>query len=112
MILPIKTVSEQNKREHWAKANRRHRAQHDAAYLHAKAAGTQALRTFPATISMTRIAPCRLDSDNLAYACKWVRDGLAKALEIDDGDERVTWTYDQRKGAPREYAVEIQVTHG
>lgn len=31
-------------------------------------------------------------------------------LGLNDRDPRVTWTYDQRKGGVREYAVEITIT--
>lgn len=37
----------------------------------------------------------RLDSDNLANACKPLRDEIADWLGVDDGDERVRWQYGQ-----------------
>jgi hypothetical protein len=30
----------------------------------------------------------------------------------DDRDPRVAWAYGQRKGVPKEYAVEITITEG
>ena len=52
-------------------------------------------------ILITRIAPRKLDDDNLAYACKAIRDGVALAIGIDDGDPRLEWEYDQsRFGGP------------
>ena len=52
-------------------------------------------------ILITRIAPRQLDDDNLAYACKAIRDGVALAIGIDDGDPRLKWEYDQsRFGGP------------
>jgi len=61
-------------------------------------------------ITLTRIAPRRLDpGDNLNSSMKAVRDGIADALGIDDGDARLTWKYAQRKGNPKEYAVEVEV---
>jgi hypothetical protein len=50
-----------------------------------------------------------LDDDNLRGATKSCRDGVADWLGINDNDERVVWLYQQRKGAPREYAVEVTV---
>lgn len=49
------------------------------------------------TIGLLRIAPRKLDSDNLAAAFKGVRDGVADALGVDDGDERISWLYEQRR---------------
>lgn len=60
------------------------------------------------TVRIVRIGPRKLDSDNCAGACKHVRDGIADAIGIDDGDPRYTWIYDQEKG--REYSVRITVT--
>lgn len=39
----------------------------------------------------------KLDSDNLPGAFKHVRDGMADALGIDDGDARLAWSYAQVK---------------
>jgi hypothetical protein len=60
-----------------------------------------------ATITLTRIAPKRLDDDNLQTVFKSLRDGVADWLEIDDGSPQLTWCYAQAKGQPREYAVRI-----
>lgn len=57
-------------------------------------------------VTLTRVGPRTLDTDNLAGALKGVRDGVADALGIDDGDPRITWCYDQRKGT---YGVQIDV---
>ena len=63
----------------------------------------------PLTITLTRIGPRTLDDDNLAGGFKHVRDGVADWLGIDDGDKRLTWRYEQRKGAPKEYAAEVRI---
>jgi hypothetical protein len=49
------------------------------------------------TITLTRMAPGKLDTDNLAFSAKAVRDAIAAWLHIDDGDERLDWRYDQQK---------------
>jgi len=49
----------------------------------------------------------RMDSDGLAISFKGVRDGLAVAMGIDDGDERIEWQYDQQIG--KEYSVSITI---
>lgn len=38
---------------------------------------------------------------------KAVRDGIADALQVDDRDPRVTWRYDQQRGA--EYGVMVEM---
>lgn len=63
----------------------------------------------PVTVVMTRIAPRRLDGDNLQSGFKAVRDGVADWLGVDDGDARIDWQYGQRAGGPGVYKVEIEV---
>ena len=64
---------------------------------------------------MIRVAPRKIDSDNLQFSMKSIRDTIADILipgknrGMADSDERITWQYDQRKGDPKEYALEIQV---
>lgn len=50
------------------------------------------------TITLVRIGPRRMDSDNSIGSLKAVRDGVADALGIDDGDPRLTWEYRQETG--------------
>lgn len=63
----------------------------------------------PAVVTITRIAPRPLDSDNLAGSAKAVRDTVASWLGIDDRDERVTWRVVHESRGVREYAVRIAV---
>lgn len=64
----------------------------------------------PLAVVLTRVGARPLDNDNLATSCKAVRDGIADALGVDDGDEEAcTWDYKQRKGKPKEYAVEVTI---
>ena len=68
----------------------------------------------PLKVTITRIAPGKLDDDNLTGSAKHVRDGIADALGIDDGDPRITWVVEQAKftGAHRggySCAVRIEV---
>jgi hypothetical protein len=58
-------------------------------------------------IGLTRISPRRLDTDNVVGACKSVRDQIAHELGVDDGDDRLVWVYDQRKGDEPGVLVEI-----
>lgn len=109
----VRLVNETNAREHWAARSKRARAQRAAAKL----ATMSALRktagywrgmpdTMRATITITRSGPRKLDSDNLAASAKHVRDGVADALGVDDGSDRLDWKYDQCRGS---YGVAITV---
>jgi len=106
ILVPVRTVSEANQRGHWSARARRAKGQREAARLMVLSAIRGA--TFSAgrfALTLTRIAPRHLDSDNLAAALKAVRDGVADALRLDDGDPRLTWEYAQAKGKKGEYAV-------
>lgn len=99
-----------NTREHWRrKADAAKRQRHTVALVlrtHPKPLG-------PVVVTIVRVAPRSLDSDNLAGACKSVRDGVADWLGVDDGvAERrgdVVWQVAHRKGGVGEYGVEIRV---
>jgi hypothetical protein len=90
--LPIRLASVSNLREHWSARARRFKSHRETAYL--------ALRPYgvpdpPLQIEITRIAPRKLDSDNLSSAAKGLRDGIADWLGVDDGDPRLEWIYSQ-----------------
>lgn len=57
-------------------------------------------------VTLTRIAPRRLDDDNLAHAFKATRDELAKKAGLDDGNSHWRWRYAQETGGP---AVRVEV---
>lgn len=78
--------------------------------LLAVAGNREAVPVLPVTVTIVRIAPRALDDDNLAYAAKAIRDGIADALGVRDNDLRVSWRYEQRKPAKGcKPAVEIRV---
>ena len=119
--IPIKTVSEANRRDRpmripggqWIPGwdvKRRRTKEHRYVSALCIANAHIHLEPAPFTVTMTRITPSSrmLDDDNLRSALKAARDGIADAFGIDDGDPRVTWEYAQRKGKPREYAVEVE----
>ena len=65
----------------------------------------------PRHVHITRIARGELDTDNLAGACKAVRDEIARWLGVDDGPRGpVTWEVAQTRGDG--YAVRIEITGG
>lgn len=112
--LPIKTVSESNTSEHWSKSHKRHKTQKkQIAWWWLTLEDKPQL---PCCVKLTRIAPRALDShDNLPTALKWIADAIAAKLvpnkqagRADDSKE-ITWSYDQKKGQPKEYAVLIEI---
>jgi len=104
-VVPIKTVSEANQRCHWATRHRRFKRQGQAVFGLALAAGLCNVKP-PCRITITRIGKRLLDSDNLAGSQKAVRDTIAKAMRVNDGNSRIIWKYDQEIG--KEYAVRIR----
>jgi hypothetical protein len=67
---------------------------------------------FPVVVTLTRIAPSNgLDPhDGLPSSMKGICDGVCDGLGIkNDRDERITWRFAQRRGRPREYAVEVRI---
>jgi crossover junction endodeoxyribonuclease RusA len=112
--IKVRTVSEANNREHWGAKARRAKQQRGLAALvirQAINAGYIVPRTIAMSekteIKLTRVGKRKLDSDNLARSCKAVRDGIADAIGIDDGDERLEWIYAQEIG--KEYAVRVSI---
>jgi hypothetical protein len=106
----MKIVSVANMRLHWAveaKLTRDHRTRTRMSL--AAVAQSSGLEMLPATVVLTRVAPRRLDGDNLQSGFKAVRDGVADWLGVDDGNSLVDWQYAQRSGRAGEYAVEIEV---
>lgn len=105
VCISIKAVSVANLRLHWAAKAKLAKSQRvrTKAALEAQAAVAPFL---PLTIVLTRVGPRTLDTDNLASSLKAVRDGVADWIGVDDGDPRLDWQYQQRKG---DYAVEIEI---
>lgn len=106
--LPLRIVSEANAREHWQPKARRAR-EHRAAARALLQRYARPVHGGQITIGLVRIAPRKLDDDNLAGGFKAVRDGVADWLGIDDGSDRLRWTYGQRKGRAKEYAAQVVV---
>jgi len=111
----VRLVSEANERGRWSKHAGRTQSQRQQAATVARSAlaslygkrGT--MLDGPLVVTIVRIAPTRLDSDNLVGSAKHIRDGVADALGIDDRDPRVTWHVEQRRGGVRVYGVEVTI---
>lgn len=96
---------------HWGTKGRLTKKMRKAALGYCLQATTKKERTLPAKITMTRIFSGRsqvMDTDNLGRALKPVRDGIADAFEVDDGNVGWNWICDQRRGNKNCVVVEIQ----
>lgn len=107
VLFPCRTVSGMNVREHWSVKAMRAKAHRHQAYIELRCAAVTI--EVPCKVVLTRVAPRLLDGDNLQASLKNVRDGVADWLKVDDRDARVEWVYAQRKGDPKQYAVEVKV---
>lgn len=101
---PIRLVSEANLREHWAKKSRRRKAQQQVIscllWCH-----RVSLPKGPGKVRLTRLGPKRFDADNNAGSFKHVQDAIARHFNVDDGDPRWQWQYEQEKA--KEYGVRL-----
>jgi len=105
--IPIKTVSEANQSEHWAKKAKRAKNQRSGAYMYSLQACNNKLPPKPWLIILTRCGKRYLDEDNNAGSLKHVQDGICDAIGIDDGDKSNKYVYRQRK--EKEYFVEVEI---
>lgn len=116
--IQIQTISVANSGHgwHWYRSNKRTKREHDEAWLSTHEATINVSRPFTScshvTVLLTRVAPRKLDDDNLRTALKSIRDGVADALGIDDGDDRITFNYDQGRRGRNEYAVIVDISTG
>lgn len=105
--LPYHLPSAGNARDsHWRVRHRRIKSERGGACAAARAWGARDLK-LPVVVTITRVAPRQLDSDNMSTAAKGLRDGIADALGVNDRDPRVEWRYQQEQGRPAAVRVEI-----
>lgn len=104
--IPLRLPSLANSRMSWQRMASLKCKQKDATALAMIAAG-DFVPCPPLVVTITRVGPMRLDDDNLATACKYVRDAIAHRVGIDDGSDLYTWVYRQRIG---KYGVEVEIT--
>jgi hypothetical protein len=87
----VRLVSLLNLREHWSGKAKRAKMQRGIARLAVAPKLHGWDLSGPLVVTITRLSPGTLDSDNLAGSGKHVRDGIADALGVDDGDPRIEW---------------------
>ena len=106
--IPLRLESKANARLHWSMRARE--AAHERRIVRVLMHGKKP-PALPVVVTLIRIGVRNLDADNLAAAFKAVRDEVAVWLGADDKPgSGIGWVYAQRRGKPKEYAVEIVVT--
>ena len=105
--LPLKLPSLANVRWGWRKMAALKKKQKTTTHFCILATGIEHIPPPPLLVTITRVGPRRLDDDNLASACKYVRDQIAAAVGVDDGSPLYTWRYEQEKGR---YRVDVEIT--
>ena len=106
---PIKVISEANCRDHWSVKSRRRKAQQQEMDIMLLNALQGRKVPLPCTVKLTRVGPKRMDDDNLANGFKATRDAIARRLGIDDGDPRITFSYEQVAIKERLYNVVVEI---
>ena len=106
----LRTESKDNARGHWARKARKTAKER---HLVSLVLGARRAWRFPVRVTITRIAPRRLDTGGLWSAMKAVQDEVAKWLGGDDGaSERagqVQWVVEDKHGGVRVVAVRIRI---
>lgn len=111
-FLEMRIPSGANTREHhMVKARRVKKQRRAACWATLEAMDGRNVKDKDLSITMIRQSPRPLDTDNLAYSLKAIRDGIADGLGLDDDRERVglMWTVGQAKGSPQGVRVQIEI---
>lgn len=106
ILVPIKTISGMNAREHWAKRAKRVKAEREAV---AWALAGKTKPALPCVVTLTRIGPSSgLDPmDNLPSSLKGPADQVAQWLGVDDRrSDVVRYVCKQERG--KEWGVRIE----
>jgi hypothetical protein len=107
LTLPIKTKGGLNNREHFMARHRRVKKERETTKLIVRSALPS--RGLPCTVRLTRISSGTMDDDGCVGALKSIRDGIADALEVDDGDSRIHFFYAQEKCKRGGFGVRVQI---
>lgn len=112
--IPIRLVTLENQREHWSVKARRAKEQRGETrrIVDRGTRETKWSAPAPIRITLTRLAPRKLDSGNFHGSFKHVQDGVADWLHIDDGSPDLEWVYAQEKSECYGVRVRMESTMG
>lgn len=93
-----------------------HRREKASARLHVMGAlrhlGINPKELLPCVVTLTRKSPSKLDDDGAIACMKWIRDGVAGAIGVDDGSRFIRFRVRQRKCKRGEFGVECTIEKG
>lgn len=112
VTIPVKTTNPLNGSwGHWRGPAAKRKKQRAAAAAACEAAWDENpyFVKYPVEIHLVRVAPSNgLDDDSLPASMKAIRDGITDWLGLrDDRTPDIRWTYGQRRGPQKHYAVEV-----
>lgn len=111
--LEVRTASESNERGFFKALGRKKRQDQALVDVLTEELVTQPIPAGPWCVRFTRLAPSRLDDDNLAGAFKRLRDMLALVIGIDDGAPAIAFCVAQeRRKGPQGVRVEVWGAEG
>lgn len=112
LIVPIKTISESNNREHWRAKWSRAKKQKAYVAIAWRAAKLGPIE-LPCIVTLTRLSPRLLDDDNLRGALKAIRDSVADlllpGLLPGRADSHMEWRYGQEKVNKINMGVRVEI---
>lgn len=111
LFLPVRTVNSLNVRGRNEKRDRMRRAKEQRELACGQVLALPAhLRQPPLMVRLTRYGPRRMDDEGMIASLKHVRDGIAKAVGVDDGDTTaIRFDYaEQVISPPHCFGVRIQ----
>lgn len=101
-----------NVRRHWRAVHKDGQGKKSAALILMLQAAPPAAVTKDCkrwVVTIMRRGPRKMDDDGLSASAKYVRDGIAKALGIDDGDKaRLRFIYMQELAKTYSVMIEVQ----
>lgn len=111
ITLPIRIESESNKAssEHWRKRHARSKSQKEELQVEWLSLVGKVQVPLPCTVTFTRLGAKPIDSGNIETSFKYLQDGMAAIIGVDDGDPRITWRYRQSPDGVRIYKVMVEV---
>lgn len=116
---PLRLYSEMNQRCHWRKRSDRFKLHRNC--IRTICHGTRSIviavellrmhltEGGAVLVTITKIGPETWDDDNVRAGAKAVRDQIAATLEVDDGDPRIRFKYEQERSKTHGVRVRMEV---
>ncbi|OGT44315.1 MAG: hypothetical protein A3F13_02800 [Gammaproteobacteria bacterium RIFCSPHIGHO2_12_FULL_40_19] len=113
LTIPMRLMSEANTHQHWRKKYERNKRQTNGVRLVWSSQCPSV--AIPCRVCLVRTGPRKLDSDNLVYAFKAIRDEVGALIrpglvagQADADGQGIEWSYGQEIGL---YGIRIEIEH-